>query len=285
MRSVSIVGCGYTGVRLARRCQALGHAVRGFSSRPQSLAIVAAAGADAVPLNLDSPFQRLDLSGQLLYYMVPPAREGVGDSRLERFLEHVEGAVERVVYLSTTGVYGDRAGGVVDEETLPAPQTARAVRRLAAENAVRGWAEARGVSWCILRVAGIYGPGRLPLERLRRGEPAIRPQEATPSNRIHVEDLATSCLAAGFAARADGRIYNVTDGSDDSLTSYLQRVARLGHLPQPSLIGRTEARERFSESSRLFLGESRRVDNRRLREELGVVLAYADLDAGIRASL
>jgi nucleoside-diphosphate-sugar epimerase len=282
MRSVAIVGCGYTGLRLAPRFQSLGRAVRGFCSRPQSLEAVAAAGAEAVPLDLDLPIERLQFSGELLYYMAPPAREGAREARLERFLDQVRGPLARIVY---TGVYGDRQGAWVNEETSPAPQTARAVRRLAAENALRGWAEARAVSWCILRVAGIYGPGRLPLERLRRGEPAISPQEATPTNRIHVEDLATSCLTAGLAAAADGRIYNVADGTDDSLTSYLQRVARIGGLPQPPLISRAEARERFSESSWSFLGESRRVDNRRLREELGVALAYADLDAGIRASL
>jgi nucleoside-diphosphate-sugar epimerase len=272
-------------LHLVRRFQSPGCAVRGFCSRPQSLEAVAAAGAEAVPLDLDLPIERLQFSGGLLYYMAPPAREGARDARLESFLHHVQGPLERIVYLSTTGVYGDRQGAWVSEESSPAPQTARAVRRLAAENAVRGWAEARGVSWCILRVAGIYGPGRLPLERLRRGEPAISPTEATPTNRIHVEDLATSCLTAGLAAAATGRIYNVTDGTDDSLTSYLQRVARIGGLPQPPLISRAEARERFSESSWSFLGESRRVDNRRLREELGVALAYADLDAGIRASL
>ncbi len=272
-------------MRLARRFHSLGRAVRGFCCRPQSLEAVAAAGAEAVPLDLDLPLERLQFGGELLYYMAPPARDGARDARLEHFLEHVQGRPERIVYLSTTGVYGDRRGTWVNEDTSPAPQTARAVRRLAAENALRGWAEAHGVSWCVLRVAGIYGPGRLPLERLRRGEPAISLEEATPSNRIHVEDLTTSCLTAGFAAAADGRIYNVTDGTDDSLTSYLQRVARIGGLPQPPLISRAEARKRASESSWSFLGESRRVDNRRLREELGVALAYADLDAGIRASL
>jgi nucleoside-diphosphate-sugar epimerase len=285
MRSVAIVGCGYTGLRLARRLQSLGRSVRGFCSRPQSLAIVAAAGAEAVQLDLDLPLERRDFRGELLYYMVPPAPTGVRDLRLERFLDQLQGPLERFVYLSTTGVYGEREGAWVNEETLPAPQSARAVRRLAAENAVRGWAEARAVSWCILRVAAIYGPGRLPLERLRRGEPAISPQQATPSNRIHIEDLTTCCLAAGLVAAADRRIYNVTDGTDDSLTAYLQRVARIGGLPEPPLIGRAEAQERFSPSSWSFLGESRRVDNRRMREELGVALAYADLDAGIRASL
>ena len=89
----------------------------------------------------------------------------------------------------------------------------------------------------------------------------------------------------GSRARADRRIYNVTDGSDDSLTAYLQRVARIGGLPPPPMISRAEAARPLSESSWSFLGESRRVDNRRMRDELGVALAYGDLDAGIRASL
>ncbi len=285
MRSVTIVGCGYVGLRLARRWRALGCAVRGSATRAESLGQITAAGAEAVCKDLDAPLTRADFTAQLLYYLVPPAPQGAHDARLERFLEHVVGPVQRFVYMSTTGVYGDRDGALVNEETPPAPQTERAVRRLAAENALRAWADARGVSWCILRVPGIYGPGRLPLERLRRGEPAIRPQEAAPSNRIHVDDLTTVCLAAGSSARAHRRIYNVTDGSDDSLTSYLQRVARIGNLPPPPLISLSEARARLSDSAWSFLGESRRIDNRRMREELGVALAYRDLDAGIRASL
>jgi nucleoside-diphosphate-sugar epimerase len=285
MRPIAIVGCGYLGLRLARRWRDLTHPVRGFATRPQSLEDIAATGAEAVQLDLDRPLAPVDLAGHLLYYLVPPAQDGAHDRRLERFLDQIKGPVGRFVYVSTTGVYGDRAGAMVNEDTPPAPQSERAVRRLAAENALRDWADAHEVSWCILRVPGIYGPGRLPLERLRRGEPAIHPQEATPGNRIHVEDLATACLAAACAARAGRRIYNVTDGSDDSLTSYLLRVARIGNLPEPPLIGRAEARARFSESSWSFLGESRRIDNRRMREELGVALAYEDLDAGIRASL
>jgi nucleoside-diphosphate-sugar epimerase len=144
---------------------------------------------------------------------------------------------------------------------------------------------ARRVSWCILRVSGIYGPGRLPLERLRRGEPAIAPAEATPTNRIHVDDLVSACIAAALLPAADRRIVNVTDGSDDSSTAFLQRVARITGLPPPPLVSRAEAQRSFSPSSWSFLGESRRVSNRRLTEDLGVQLRFADLDAGIRASL
>lgn len=284
MRPVSIIGCGYTGVRLARRLRDRGYSVRGVANREQSLRQIAAAGAGAEALNLDAPLGPLDFGGEVLYYMVPPARDIAGDERLDRFLAAIAREPARIVYLSTTGVYGDRGGARVDEDTPPAPRTDRAIRRVAAENALRAWAEPRSVSWCILRVPGIYGPGRLPLERLRRREPAIIPEEAAPGNRIHVEDLVSACFAAGFCARADRRIYNVTDGSDESFTAYLQRVARIGNLPPPPLIRGDEARAsaNFSQS---FLGESRRVDNRRMLEELGVELAYRDLDQAIRDSL
>lgn len=287
MQSISIVGCGYTGLRLAARWIGLGAAVRGFATRPESLAQIAATGAAAAALDLDAAADAapIDCGGHIVYYAVPPAPTGDGDPRLERFLGRVSGTPGRMVYLSTTGVYGDRGGAVVDEDTPAAPRTGRALRRLAAEDFLRGWAAQRGVSWCILRVPGIYGPGRLPLDRLRRAEPAIAPPEASPGNRIHVTDLVTACIAAGSGEPADRRIFNVTDGTDDSLTDYLQRVARITGLPAPPLVSRAVAARELSASAWSFLGESRRVDNRRMREELGVAIAYRDLDEGIRASL
>jgi len=290
MRSVSIVGCGYTGLRLARRCCEAGATVRGYAMRPESLRQIAATGAQALALDLDQATSYEPLAGivqddDVVFYCVPPAPAGDTDTRLACLLAAIGARPRRFVYLSTTGVYGDHQGGHVDEDTPPTPQTARAARRLAAETALRGWAAERQTSWCILRVAGIYGPGRLPLQRLAAREPAIDPREATPTNRIHVDDLVSAALAAGTAAIADRRIFNVTDGNDESSTAFLQRVARITGLPPPPLISRSQAERTFSASTWSFLGESRRVDNRRLRDELALRLAYADLDAGIAASL
>jgi len=285
MHAVSILGCGYTGLRLAVRFLSSQHPVRGFAARTLSLSRIVAAGAEAMPLNLDQTPPPLELDGQLVYYAVPPAPVGDRDQRLERMLEHIVGTPKRIVYFSTTGVYGDRGGGTVDEDTPPAPASERAVRRLAAETTLREWGDSRGVSWCILRIPGIYGPGRLPIDRLRSGDPAIDPREAMPGNRIHVEDLVTACVASGASTRADRRIYNVTDGSDDSLTAYLQRVARICNLPPPPFISRSEAERTFGAMSWSFLSESRRVSSRRLLDELGVAPVFHDLDAGIRASL
>lgn len=284
MQSASIIGCGYTGRRLARRFLQLGARVRGFATQPDSLRQIAATGAEALTLDLDGVIDAVDFSGEVVYYSVPPALQP-GDPRLARFLDAVVGTPKRLVYLSTTGVYGDHGGGRVDEDTAPAPLSERALRRLTAENAVRAWGDSRGVSWCLLRVPGIYGPGRLPLDRLRRSVPAIVVHEAAPGNRIQVTDLVTACVAAGRAPAADRRIFNVTDGSEESATEFLQRVARIARLPPPPLISRADAMRELSESARSFLVESRRVDNRRMLAELGVTLAYRDLDAGIRASL
>jgi nucleoside-diphosphate-sugar epimerase len=305
MQSITIVGCGYTGLRLARRWRDLGADVCGIATLPKSLAAIAASGSHALALDLDADADAdadteesatrsgtaahgsapLDVEGRLVYYSVPPAPQGRNDERFERLLRRIVGRPRRLIYLGTTGVYGDHAGALVDEDTPPSPISARAVRRLAAENALREWAGVHDLPWCILRIAGIYGPGRLPLERLRRGDPAIAPGESLPTNRIHVDDLVSACVAAGFSPRADRCIINVTDGSDECSTRFLQRVARLADLPEPPLISRDVARNTFTESAWSFLRESRRVDNRRMREVLGVALAYHDLDAGIRASL
>lgn len=285
MHSISIVGCGYTGLRLAQRCLSLRHAVRGFATRAASLRQIAAVGAEAKPLNLDALPTLMDFTGHLVYYAVPPPPDGERDLRLERLLGHIDGKPRRFIYFSTTGVYGDQGGAIVNEDTPAAPATQRAHRRFAAENTVRDWADSHAVSWCILRIPGIYGPGRLPLERLRRQDPAIDPRESSPGNRIHVEDLVTACVAAGRSPRADGRIYNVTDGSDDSATAYLERVARICSLPPPPFISRANAEKTFSPTSWSFLRESRRVNNRRMLDELCVTLAFQDLDSGIRASL
>jgi nucleoside-diphosphate-sugar epimerase len=284
MRPVSIIGCGYTGLRLAQRWRARGAAVRGYATRESSLAAIAASGATPCRLDLDRDAGAIDADG-IVYYCAPPGVATPGDARLERFLGCLTAVPARLVYLSTTGVYGDHGGADVDEDTPVSPRSARAARRVAAEDALRAWAAARRASWCILRVAGIYGPGRLPLERLRAAQPVIRAAEAGPGNRIHVDDLVEACVAAGESPQAHQRIYNVCDGTHDSQTDYLLRVARLAGLPAPPQLPRAEAERVLPESVWSFLGESRRVGNRRLVGELGVQLRYTDLERGISASL
>jgi len=170
----------------------------------------------------------------------------------------------------------------VTEDRPPNPQVDRARRRLAAETALRRWSATSGVPSVILRVPGIYGPQRLPVERLRAGEPVLREEQSPFSNRIHADDLARVCVAAARSRRPSA-VYNVSDGHPTSMTDFFHCVAdRLG-IPRPPAITLEEARRRLGGGMLSYLAESRRIDNRRMLAELGVELRYPDLDAGLRS--
>jgi nucleoside-diphosphate-sugar epimerase len=286
-RRCLLAGCGYTGRRLARRLQP-GWRVSALARSDAAADRLAADGIVAERADLDLPAARGALTGSCdgaaVVYLVPPPDEGTTDPRIERFLALLGDAVPAcLVYVSTTGVYGDTRGALVTEASTTAPGNDRARRRVAAERAVESWSAAHGVRSVILRVPGIYGPGRLPIERLRRGEPALEPADAGPGNRIHVDDLVEACAAA--IERPVSGIFNVTDGDPSSTTVFLQRTAALAGLPPPPLVPLADAPGRISPGMLAFLVESRRVDNRRMREVLGVVPRYSHLDDGIRASL
>jgi nucleoside-diphosphate-sugar epimerase len=279
-----IVGAGYVGQRLARHLQTAArvHAVVGRVASAESLR---AQGIPATAWNLDLP-DRVEVpqSPQILTYLVAPPLQGTHDPRLLRCLDAVQ-PLERLVYLSTTAVYGDVGGAVVDEATPPMPSSERGLRRLAAEHAVRAFAESHGIAWVILRVPGIYGPGRLPLDRLARGEPVLAPADAGMTNRIHVDDLVTALQLVADHPQAAGRIYNVSDGAPCSTSEHFQRVARIAGLPPPAVVTRAEAEGRISPAFLAYLDESRRLDSSRIRTELGFQPRYADPTEGIRASL
>jgi len=278
-----LLGAGYTGQRLLQAGpgeRGLAQAVAGFASS------TAWRSAD---WNLDARAP-LPSAGAWTHvaYLVPPPGTGDTDPRLEHALGELLGntpTLRRVVYLSTTGVYGDAGGATVDENTPPRPATARAKRRLAAEQALQAACMAAGVEWTVLRVPGIYGPGRLPLERLRRGEPLPEAALARPGNRIHVDDLvATLQLALQHPAAANA-VFNVGDGDTTSTAAYLQRLAALTGLPAPSVVPDERARAALSAEAWSFLMEARRVETRRLREQLGFAPRYPDCTSGLRASL
>ena len=280
-----VAGCGYVGRRLATTL-VRSRTVVALARSAGSDAGLAADGIAGRSVDFDkvepaSLASIADDSG--IVYLAPPPPHGDHDARLRQFLAALGDARPAAfVYLSTTGVYGDTRGERVDESSPTVPGSERARRRLDAESAARDWCAARGVRWVSLRVPGIYGPHRLPLDRLRRGEPALRPEDAGPGNRIHVDDLVSACVAA-LDRPVDG-VINVGDGDHASTTVYLQRVAALAGLPAPRLVTREEATAQIGPGMLEFLVESRRVDTRRMRDELGVVPRH-DLDSGVAASL
>jgi nucleoside-diphosphate-sugar epimerase len=285
-----VVGCGYVGARLARR-EAGRRPVLAIVRSGPAVTALQSDGINTLRVDLDATTPELQPSlaaaanGAAVIYLVPPPDAGTTDPRLENFLAEMHDAVPAVfAYISTTGVYGDAGGACVDEHSPVAPGSDRARRRVAAESAATAWCAVHGVRSVVLRVPGIYGPHRLPLDRLARGEPALRPEEAGPGNRIHVDDLVAAIVAAIDEPTAGG-VYNVTDGDHSSTTEYLQQTAIAAGLPPPRLVTQAEAVRHVSPGMLAYLLESRRVENRRLVDELGVRLLYPRLQAGILASI
>lgn len=274
---VVVAGAGYTGGRVVA---ALGTecaiALRRLATKDASTVRLDLDRPDPPPLPLPAAYRVL--------YTIPPAQEAGDDARLERFLGLLDRKPARFVYIGTSGVYGDCNGELVDESRQPRPASTRAKRRLAAETRLGEWADRRGVALVVLRAPGIYGPGRLGIERIRAGAPVIREEDAHPGNRIHVEDLVACCLAA-LSPQAPAGIYNVSDGDHRSSSWFTGTVARLAGLPPPPVVSREEARRTLPSSRLSFLEESRRLDNRKMREVLGISPRYANAEEGIRASL
>jgi nucleoside-diphosphate-sugar epimerase len=285
LSSTLVVGCGYVGRRIALALRTSERVLALTRSLDRATALnTEGVATQAYDLDADSTAGVLPQAATI-FYLVPPPEAGVTDTRLACFLDGLPAAPTRFVYLSTTGVYGNHDGATVDEETPVTPQTDRARRRLDAEQQVTRWCERTGSTATILRVPGIYGPRRLPVERLRRGEPLIIHSESGLSNRIHVDDLVAACLLAARSPAAAGRVYNVTDGQSLSSTAYFELLADLSGLPRPRLVTRREAERVLSPSVWSFLAESRHVDSTRIRRELGFEPVYGDARAGIQASL
>ncbi|AMV71020.1 SDR family oxidoreductase [Desulfuromonas carbonis] len=279
-----IVGCGYLGRRVALRAQNAGLTVTAVTRTGTPDRQLSAAAIPQLAADLDQQLPPLELAASVVLYLAPPPDTGTSDPRLAAFCNAIgeEERPLRFVYLGTTGVYGDCAGALIDEEAPLRPATDRARRRQAAEETLRAWCGTAGVPLVILRAAGIYGPGRLPLAALSAGQPVIRRDESPCSNRIHVDDLATICLAAVQRGRA-GAVYNASDGDSCSMTDYFLAVAAAFRLPSPPQITMAEAAQQLSPALLSYLGESRRIDNRRVLSELGVTLRYPDLARGLAA--
>ena len=190
---------------------------------------------------------------------------------------------QRLVYISTSGVYGDCAGERVPETRRLRPQTARARRRVDAEQQLRHFGRTTGTCLSILRAPGIYAADRLPLERLQRGTPVLAAEEDVFTNHIHADDLAMLAVAA-LRRGLPNRVYNASDASHLKMGEYFDLVAHRFGLPRPPRISREEANKTLSPVQLSFMSESRRLDNRRIGRELGVRLRYAQVVEGVDAA-
>ncbi len=284
-KSILIVGCGDVGKRVAAAWSETGLAVSGIVTSDSSAATLRDRQINAYQMNFKDPHADLPILSDktLIYYFVPPPSTGRHDTHCQHFLAALSAQstkVSRIVAISTTGVYGNCEGQRVTEDRPPNPQVDRARRRLDMEQQLRHWCDAHSKQLVILRVGGIYGPGRLPLQRIRDGVPVLHPHLAPSTNRIHADDLAAICVAA---AQVDVtfRIYNVSDGTDSNMTEYFYTLADYFGLPRPPAVDWPEAEKVMSKGMLSYLRESRRVDNRRMLDELNITLKYPTLEDGL----
>ncbi|MDD3884497.1 MAG: SDR family oxidoreductase [Gallionella sp.] len=217
------------------------------------------------------------LADTVLHFAPPPA-QGSGDPRTRNLLAALSrGSLpQRLIYISTSGVYGDCGGAVIDETRRVNPQTSRAQRRVAAEHLIRDWAKRKGVNASILRVPGIYAADRFPLDRLQAGSPAIVADEDSYTNHIHADDLARIALAALRRGRPN-RVYHAVDGDAMKMGDYFDAIADVFGLAHPPRLPREQVRQTVSPMMWSFMNESRRLSNQRLQTELRVRLRYPGL--------
>jgi nucleoside-diphosphate-sugar epimerase len=284
MKKLFIVGCGDIGRRVASLAHLEYSKIMALIRTPEKGALLEESGIETIIGNLDDPasLAALPTAGADICYFAPPPGGGIMDTRMQNFCSAIPHGEEpaKFLYLSTSGVYGDCGSRAVTEETPPNPVTARARRRLHAESTLTEWGKVRGVPVVILRVTGIYGPGRLPLTHLMNGVPLLNESEAPVTNRIHADDLAAVCIAALVKGNG-GDIFNVSDGEHGTMTHYFNAVADLLGIPRPPQVGRDEAAMVMPPLLYSYFCESRHIDNRKMIDNLGITLRYPTLAEGL----
>jgi nucleoside-diphosphate-sugar epimerase len=286
VKKIFFAGFGDIARRISRQSEVNGLPIALITRSEEKFAQLTAQGFEAILDSFDDPenLSPLPLSGRTVFYTAPPPGGGFSDTRVGVFCAQIsaENLPDKVIYISTSGVYGDCGGGLVDETVSLNPQTARAKRRADAEMQLQQMSRTFGVPLVILRVTGIYGPTRLPLQRLQQNHPVLKPEESNITNRIHAEDLARICVAAALRGEG-GDIFNVSDGEHGTMTDYFNTVADHFGLPHPEQIGRSEATKVMNPLMLSYINESRRMDNRLMLKKLNIELLYPDLEAGLVA--
>ena len=283
-----IVGCGDVGLRVARLLRGRWRLL-GITTSAERKAELRAAGIVPLVADLDAPatLQRAAGLADAVLHLAPPPLQGRSDPRTASLLAALarRGSVRRIVYGSTTGVYGDCGGERFHETRAVAPATDRARRRVDAEQRLRVFGRRTGTPVTILRIPGIYAsdrPGGHPRERLARGTPVLAADDDVYTNHIHADDLARACVAALHRGLPQ-RIVHASDDTELKMGDYFDLAAGLCGLPRPPRITRAQAREQLAPMALSFMSESRRLDNTRLKRDLRLVLRYPTVESGLRA--
>lgn len=277
-----ILGCGDVGMRLLPLVRDR-FRVFAVTSNPARCAELRAAGAIPVVADLDRPHTLARLRGLAhhVLHLAPPQSDGMQDRRT-RHLSAILPEGARMVYVSTSGVYGDCGGALIDETRTVAPHNGRAWRRVDAERVLRAWAARSGAQLAILRVPGIYARERLPLRRLEQGTPALLAHDDVYTNHIHADDLARIVALALFRG-LPGRIYHAVDDTHMKMADYFDTVADAFALPRPPRVARAQLAASVSPMLLSFMSESRRMANTRIKDELGVRLRHPQVGPAVAA--
>jgi len=281
-----IVGCGDVGLRVVKRLRNRWRLLALTTSAARG-AELRAAGVLPLLGDLDDAASLARLAGlaDAVLHLAPPPSRGDVDSRTANLLHALalKSRVRRIVYASTSGVYGDCAGVRFDETRRVNPATQRARRRVDAEVRMRWYGRTHRVRATILRIPGIYAADRAgghPRERLLRGAPVLVEADDVFTNHIHADDLARACIAA-LARGLPQRIVHASDDSEIKMADYFDLAADLCGLPRPPRITRERALEQLPELQLSFMSESRRLINDRLKKELRIVLRYPTVADGL----
>lgn len=256
--------------------------------RPTSLDdATALSGVRVLTGDLDRPETLRALAGTATHVLhtAPPPSAGIADPRTRALLDVLGSTArppERIVYISTSGVYGDCRGAIVDESRTVSPQSDRARRRVDAEAALREFGRSQGSRIVVLRAPGIYAQDRLPLRRLRSRTPVLRAEDDVYTNHVHADDLAAMCAAALVHTRAEG-VYNACDDGPMHMGAWFDLLADRAGLPHPPRIARPEASVAIPAPLLSFMSESRRLLNTKIKQELGFVLRYPTVREGVPA--
>ncbi len=287
-KPISIIGSGYIGQRLIQlllsrnlvEAEQISTLVKSIDSQKQCASL----GVSSIQFDMDTidaPLpERLKIHQSILYYFAPPPAQGSIDSRARQFIKQLIKPPSKIVLISTTGVYGNCHGQWVDENTALNPGVDRARRRFDAEQQFQSYCRKFNIPLVILRVSGIYGPGKLPLKRIKARTPIVREEDSPFSNRIHTDDLLEICLKAGLSDNIEG-IFNCADGHPTTMYDYFIKVARANKLPEPPVITLQQAKTQLSSGMLSYMAESRRIDNQKLLAEFDLSLKYPDLDKGL----
>jgi len=283
--NILIIGCGDTGKRVLKQLQPQNNNIFVTSHKKDSQKQLKQLGISLIPANLDNKedLEQLPTNNASIFYFAPPAASGTTDVRMSNFVQSLsrKNPPKRIVYISTTGVYGNCDGQWISETATLNPGADRSKRRLHAESLIQEYCSSNSCEFVILRVTGIYCLEKLPLERLKNGMKVLHPDIAPASNRIHADDLANCCVKAMFDGPAN-EIFNIADGNPSSISDYFIQIAKIFHLPEPELLNWEQTEKEISPAMLSYLHESKKINIDKLLSVLNIKLNFPTLIDGLQ---